>query len=202
MSLFVAIEGIDGAGTTTQTKLVAEALTARGLVVHQTKEPSERAIGKLLRQELAAKTLPEAAMALLFAADRLDHYDNEIAPALKRGEVVLSDRYVLSSLVYQGATLGEWPLALNAKAIAPELTVLIEVPAQVAAYRRAARLTPAERYDDNQLQAKLVQRYAELAPSDALRVDGTEPPAEICAAITRAISETIDAKNTAAKIKK
>jgi dTMP kinase len=190
--MFVAIEGIDGAGTTTQTKLVADALRARGIAVHATHEPSARAVGKLIRAQLRdGGSMPEAAMALLFAADRLDHYHNEIGPALQRGDVVLSDRYVLSSLVYQGEALGGWPVQLNAHAPAPDLTVLIEVSPELAAARRTQRGGAAERYDDNTMQTRLASRYDALAPRGTLRLDGTRPPAEISAAIVSAIAEKL-----------
>ena len=185
--MFVAIEGIDGAGTTTQTKLVADALRARKLVVHMTHEPSARSIGKMIRAELQGGTMPEAAMALLFAADRLDHYHNEIGPALAREAIVLSDRYVLSSLVYQGEALGGWPVQLNAHAPLPDLTVLITIAPELAAQRRTIRGGVSERYDDNALQNKLASRYEALAPSGTLRIDGARAPAEICAAIVGAI---------------
>lgn len=189
--MFVAIEGIDGAGTTTQSKLVADALRARKLSVHVTHEPSARGIGKLIRAELHGGTMPEAAMALLFAADRLDHYHNEIGPALSREEIVLSDRYVLSSLVYQGEALGGWPVQLNAHAPTPDLTVLIAVAPELAAQRRMTRGGATERYDDSALQSRLASRYDALAPSGTLRLDGSRPPAEICAAIVAAIVEKL-----------
>ena len=189
--MFVAIEGIDGAGTTTQTKLVAEALRARKLTVHTTHEPSARNIGKLIRAELQGGTMPEAAMALLFAADRLDHYHNEIGPALARQAIVLSDRYVLSSLVYQGEALGGWPVQLNAHAPTPDLTVLIAIAPEVAIERRIARGGAVERYDDASLQSRLSSRYDMLAPSGSLRLDGSRSPSEICAAMVVAIVEKL-----------
>ena len=130
-------------------------------------------------------------MALLFAADRLDHHQNEIAPALARGEVVLCDRYVLSSLVYQGDALGDWPRALNEKAPAPDLTVLIEVGADLAATRRTARGGQVERYDDHALQARLAARYAELVAKNALRLDGARSPNELCDEICAAIIQRL-----------
>ena len=186
--MFVAIEGIDGAGTTTQTALIARALSAAGYSVHTTREPSDRPIGRLIRAELLARTLPEAAMALLFAADRLDHYENEIRPALATHDVVLSDRYLLSSLVYLGATLGDWPAQLNARAPQPDRTVLIEVPAELAAARRGHRGGPEERYDDQALQAELASRYAALAPAQTVRADGSHSPEILCAEIIAALA--------------
>src|SRR5512139_742195 len=114
--LFIAIEGIDGAGTTTQAKLLFDGLRARGLPVHLTREPSDGPIGVLIRQILTGRVVvpglqgpraPDwATMALLFAADRLDHVEAEIAPNLADGVTVVSDRYDYSSVAYQSVTAG------------------------------------------------------------------------------------------------
>src|SRR4051794_39709628 len=108
---FIVIEGLDGAGTTTQTERLATRLREEGHRVLTTREPSDGPVGMLLRQALTGRlTLPGAhapladeTLALLFAADRTDHLASRVEPALGRGEVVLCDRYVLSSLAYQGA---------------------------------------------------------------------------------------------------
>ena len=98
----IVLEGIDGAGTTTQRGCLAEALIERGYDVHQTAEPSSLPVGKLIRQALQKEIAWEPTqMALAFALDRLDHVQQEIEPAMAEGKIVLSDRYVISSLVYQ-----------------------------------------------------------------------------------------------------
>src|SRR4051812_35922446 len=96
----IALEGVDGAGTTTQAQRLAVLLGARA---HVTREPSGGPLGQLLRQLLsgAHADLDPAAVALLFAADRLDHLSREVEPALARGQHVITDRYLLSSLAYQ-----------------------------------------------------------------------------------------------------
>ena len=90
--LLIALEGVDGSGTTSQRERVAQALRAEGRQVHTTAEPSTGPIGKLLREILSGemRTSPET-VALLFAADRLDHLDREILPALETGHIVLTD---------------------------------------------------------------------------------------------------------------
>lgn len=193
MALFVAIEGVDGAGTTTQVKLLAQALSALGLPVHCTREPSDNPIGLHIRSLLSAteRVVDERAMALMFAADRLDHLQREVRPALQRGAIVLSDRYLMSSLAYQGELLGMpqdggWVSSINAQAPAADLTVLVRVTAELAAARRAARGGPVERYDAQQLQARLVERYdhlAETLPGCAV-VDGALAPERVCELIT------------------
>src|SRR5262245_50796325 len=136
--MLIVLEGIDGAGTTTQAARVAETLRAAGRDVHLTREPSDGPVGKLLREMLAGGHAPAGqridptTMALLFAADRADHLQREVLPALARGAIVVSDRWYHSSLAYQGE--GEeraWIRTLNARARRPDLTVILDVPAEV-----------------------------------------------------------------------
>ncbi|HYY53573.1 MAG TPA: dTMP kinase, partial [Myxococcales bacterium] len=108
---FIALEGLDGSGTTTQAERIASVLRAQGRRVLLTREPSDGPIGTLIRLALTGRLglpqrsgpLTEEALALLFAADRVDHLAAVIEPALERGELVVCDRYVLSSLAYQGS---------------------------------------------------------------------------------------------------
>jgi dTMP kinase len=132
--LLVALEGIDGSGTTTQAKVLCESASRRLF----TFEPTDGAIGRLIRELLAgARKLPDPAIALLFAADRLDHIDRVVAPALAEGRVVISDRYLFSSLAYQSVRLdADWVERINSRAPAPDLTVYLRVEASVAAQRR------------------------------------------------------------------
>src|SRR5688572_4731702 len=96
---FIALEGLDGSGTTTQAARLADALGARGRTVVRTQEPSHGPIGRLVREALRSLDAPldPDALALLFAADRRDHVASEIEPALARGHDVVCDRYVMSS---------------------------------------------------------------------------------------------------------
>ncbi len=203
--MFVAIEGIDGAGTSTQCTRVAAALKAQLQAdVHTTREPSDNPIGKLIRAALGAaeKRFDEPTMALLFAADRLDHVRNEVMPAVQRGAYVLSDRYVMSSLAYQAELLalpvdGGWISELNRNARHADLTVLVDVDAGVALQRRIARGGPVERYDDQALQERLVVRYRALATQlpNCVRVDGSLPVDQVTAAIVSAIALTHSRKS-------
>src|SRR5215510_4380033 len=114
----IVLEGIDGAGTTTQAGKLVEALRREGRDAHLTREPSDGPIGRLLREILSGKHAPVDAttMALLFAADRADHLQREVEPALKRGAVVVSDRWYHSSLAYQGSEEDrEWILTVNGR---------------------------------------------------------------------------------------
>ena len=139
---FIVLEGIDGSGTTTQLHQLAEWLTASGHAVHQTWEPTDNLIGLQIRSLLRGETGPVASevLALLFAADRVDHLAVEIQPNLDKGVHVLCDRYVGSSLAYQGLTLDlEWVKEINACAKRPDLTLYVRVNPDTALRRIQAR---------------------------------------------------------------
>jgi len=195
--MFIVLEGIDGSGTTTQLDRLAAHLTARGRRVHTTREPSQGPIGRLLREILlGGHRLPDGtpldglAMALLFAADRRDHLTREIEPALAAGLDVISDRYLLSSLAYQAQEADRaWVTGLARDLRVPDLTVLLDVPVPVAAARRRAAGRPDERYDADEIQARVAARYRELAaqaPNTAV-LDASGSIAEVTAALARAV---------------
>jgi dTMP kinase len=191
---FIVIEGIDGAGTTTQTARLGAALQGRGTKVHTTREPSTGTVGQLLRQILAGAHEPVApdTLALLFAADRADHLAREIEPALAAGQTVISDRYLHSSLAYQGDGAGprsEWVLALNAHARRPDLTLFLDLPAPVAAARRAAAGRPDELFDAPSTQERVAAHYHAVIAMLRARgeridvLDGSAPADAVHAAI-------------------
>lgn len=205
---FVVLEGIDGAGTTTQTSLLVAALRKRGYATRATREPSDGPIGTMIRQVLAGRfVLPGgkapnwATMALLFAADRLDHVEAEIEPLLENGGIVVSDRYDASSLAYQSVTSGrggpeavEWIRALNRHAIRPDVIVVVDVPADTAATRREARGEAAQLYEQNEVQQSLAAFYRDLGvhmPNDrVVVVSGTGSVEDVHARILEAIEGT------------
>lgn len=200
---FIVVEGLDGAGTTTQCAAIARALRAGGREVHVTNEPSGGPIGTLIRQALTGRLhlpggegpLTPQTLALLFAADRLDHLAAEIEPALRRGAVVLSDRYLLSSLAYQGAQVGMgWVAELNGRARRPDLTLFLEVGVATATARRRARGGREELYETDARQRRTARQYREAialrrrAGERVVVVDGSLPIAEIterCVALMR-----------------
>lgn len=190
--LFVVLEGIDGAGTTTQCHRLVDRVRALGAAAHFTCEPSGGALGRMLRQFLRegadGHKLDPAAMALMFAADRMDHLATEVTPHLAKGCVVISDRYVLSSLAYQGAFLPvDWVAAINGQARAPDLTFLVEVDVAVATARRAARGGRPDQYEEDATQRAVRLNYAAYASRPGLgrmlRVDGAPGVDEVTAAL-------------------
>jgi len=140
---FIVIEGIDGAGTTTQSKLLHKYLTDMGLKAYITREPSDGRLGRMVREVIsgclessAGTPFDRRALALLFAADRMDHITSEIEPKIKACEIVISDRYTLSSLAYQSIDCEmQWIEELNRLAILPDLYIFLRVSPVVSLKR-------------------------------------------------------------------
>lgn len=183
---FIVIEGIDGAGTTTQTTRLVDGLLSRGVKACGTREPSKGPIGKLIRFALTGDLMSESrwglpeglplphvmtwsAMAALFAADRLDHVQSTINPALQAGYTVICDRYLLSSLAYQSASSPHgihsltWLRAMNMEARRPDLTIVLDVDPKVAKARRQSRGSKPELFDSDELQEQLAKLYLNAA---------------------------------------
>jgi dTMP kinase len=184
---FIVLEGIDGSGTTTQSARLAERLRDKGLPAHTTREPSDGPIGVLIRQVLTGRVVTPgphgsraptwATMAALFAADRLDHLEAEIHPNLYDGVSVICDRYDYSSVAYQTVSGGgsdditSWVLELNRHARRPDLTLVLDVSAEVAAERRGMRSGGPELYEVGEMQVALAELYGkidELFPNDRI----------------------------------
>ncbi|MBN9164175.1 MAG: dTMP kinase [Myxococcales bacterium 68-20] len=176
---FIVLEGIDGAGTTTQSALLVERLRRETpkTPVKITREPSDGPIGSLVRQVLTGRIIVPggrapgwATMALLFAADRMDHVESDIEPFLAQGGVIVSDRYDASSLAYQSVSSGrggekavEWIRELNKHALRPDLTIVLDLPSEIAAVRREVRGEAAQLYEQNEVQRALAEFYRDLA---------------------------------------
>ena len=134
--LLVAIEGIDGAGKGTQARLLARWIREKGYEVFLTKEPTDGAIGKLIRRSLRTSCFDARTEALLFAADRSEHL-REIMEKLHQGRVVITERYVYSSLAYQSASGLEmsWIREINSFAPEADLVIYLDVEPRVALRR-------------------------------------------------------------------
>ena len=177
---FLVLEGLDGAGTTTQADRLAAWLRARGRRVQVTAEPSRGPIGVLVRQVLSGRigggaggAFDPAALALLFAADRRDHLASEVEPLLARGVDVVSDRFTLSSLAYQtvalagGSAAGAprspmgWVRELNRLARAPDLTIFLEVSPAAALGRRRAASSGRDLFEVPAFQRRVARAYAQ-----------------------------------------
>ncbi len=175
---FVVFEGIDGSGTTTQSKRAADWLRARSVRVVETFEPTDGIIGRVIRQALSCEwpgcegqELAPELFALLFATDRLDHVNGKIVPTLERGEWVVSDRCYLSSFAYQsvGCDL-DWVRSLNRHVRRADLTVLLDVDAEAAYERFAGERRRREVFETVDKMAAIRENYLNIA--DVLRAEG------------------------------
>jgi dTMP kinase len=196
---FIVIEGIDGAGTTTQAGLLHSYLTGRGIKAKLTCEPSGGPAGLLIRSILSGKAgnirgrgFDRRALALLFAADRLDHVKSFVEPALAAGEAVVSDRYVLSSYAYQSIDCDpEWVKVINSLAPEPNLYVFLKIPVKAADARLSGRQA-REIFEEASFQERVAARYESATaaiPSDRLLVvDGTLPKNEISLVVRAKVS--------------
>ena len=186
--MFVTFEGLDGSGKSTQARLLAAALAADGRDVVATREPGGTEVGELIRELLLGpRNVAPWTEAALFAAARAQLVDEVIAPALARGADVVCDRYIDSSLAYQGIARGlgiDRVLELNLHAISgilPDRTYLLVVDAEEAARRRGDPGDRIEREDDD-FRARVAEAYEELAaafPQRIVTIDGTRPAGEI-----------------------
>lgn len=199
----IVVEGLDGAGTTTQSRLLGERLATEGTKVHVTAEPSRGPVGALVRQVLTRRVVGSgsdaafdpAALALLFAADRLDHHAVEIAPKLAEGIDVVCDRYTLSSLAYQGLATGDvaWVSAVNARAPAADVTVFLRARPAVALPRRRAASLDREIFEVDSFQRRVAQSYEHAieqlraAGQEVVEVDGEASVEAVARAVWTAV---------------
>jgi dTMP kinase len=204
--LFISFEGLDGSGKTTQMRRLAKRLRARGHVVLETVEPGGTEIGGKIRQVLldaANQELSPIAELLLYFASRAQNVDERIGPALRRGEIVLADRFTDSTLVYQGCGRGlgaETVLALDriaCRGLKPDLTLLVDIDVETSLARARARnaAEPAgeTRMDEQSLEfhRKVYEAYQALAagePERIRRIDGRAAIEEIELAIWDVVS--------------
>jgi dTMP kinase len=191
--VFICIEGLDGCGKTTQAKLLVRRLERNYDAVY-TAEPSSGKIGKFIKKHClhSDKRSSGVVEALLFAADRFEHVENTILPALKKGEIVVSDRYVYSSLAYQGAT-GldiEWIEKINEHAMRPDLAIVIDVEPGTA----VQRLKPKKSVMENlETQRKVREVYLKfIGRGELVRVDGNKSKREVAGDIVAVVQSFLE----------
>ncbi len=183
---FIVIEGLDGSGKTTQAKLLAAKLRKNHKAVY-TQEPSKGKIGKFIRNRIlyGEKRFSTTIEALMFAADRLEHIQNEVLPALAGGYVVVSDRYVYSSLAYQGsAGLSlEWIETINEHALKPDLALFIDVDPEAVQARLKSRKSVMENLETQRKVRKIYQKFIEKG--ELVRIDGDKPKTAVAQEILK-----------------
>ena len=191
---FIALEGGDGCGKSTQARLLAEAVGAR-----LTREPGGTPAGERMREivlDPATGELDLRSEVLLYAASRAEHVAKVIRPALAAGEDVVCDRYIASSIAYQGhgrqlrvedvAFVNDW----GTEGLRPDLTILVDVPAEVAALRLGTELDRLEAVGDD-FRQRVVEGYRTLAATEEgwAVVDGTGTIEDVFARVLAAFEE-------------
>jgi dTMP kinase len=161
---FIVVEGPDGVGKTRIAQRITKLLCEDGFSTHPTREPSDRAIGRRIREMLRGDIpAPNAiGMSQLYAEDRLDHLTNIVLPTLVEGRIVVCDRYLLSSIAYQHGSMG-LPLTdvlrFNRYAIVPDLTIVLRTSQDVCAARRKERGDAPSMFEDEETQRKVRRVY-------------------------------------------
>ena len=192
--VFICIEGLDGCGKTTQAKLLARRLGKSHNAVY-TAEPSRGKIGAFIRHRClyGDKRLSSEVEALLFAADRIEHIEKEVLPALYEGKIVISDRYVYSSLAYQGAAglSLEWIEKINKHALHPDLAVFIDVDPKIA----IKRLKPIKSLMENiKTQQKVRQIYLKFVEKGKLiRINGDKSKNKVARELAAVVMKFLSA---------
>jgi dTMP kinase len=204
--LFISLEGIDGVGKSTQSDLLEEFLRAQGREVVRTLEPGGTELGQEIRHLLLHRKgdVAPRAEALLYAADRAHHVATKIRPALERGEVVLTDRYLDSSVAYQG--VGRALRAQDVRDISmfavegllPNLTILLDLEASAAAERRSKTGEAPDRLEQEKIEffEAVRQAYLDMAaaePNRWLVIDARESVDEMQAKIRNRVAELLGA---------
>jgi len=194
---FISFEGIDGCGKTTQAERLVAALRQAAVPVIHTYEPGGTRLGRQLRHVLldARETAPTVrAEILMFAADRAEHVETVIRPALAAGQVVVCDRFADSTRAYQGygrqtsADVIEQSLQLATQGLEPDLTFLLDLPVEMAVERLRQRGSPVHRFEAAGLEFHHRVRagflaLAEQYPTRIQVIDATRTPDEVHAAI-------------------
>lgn len=186
---FICIEGIDASGKTTQAKSLVSKLRRKGIDAIYTTEPSKGEIGKLIRHHVLAreKRVPIALEALLFAADRVDHLENEVKPALEKEKIVVCDRYVYSSLAYQGAAdlSLDWIQCINQFALVPDLAIFLDVSPEIVLKRLKRKKTVME---NNANLQKVREVYVKIVQDGRMvMLDGNKPIKDVTKDILKVV---------------
>ncbi|MFZ5774689.1 MAG: dTMP kinase [Thermodesulfobacteriota bacterium] len=196
--MLIAFEGIDGTGKSTQVRLAAEALSRRGLAVTTTREPTDGQYGQRIRQLYKNRNsvTPEEELAL-FVADRREHVQTLIAPALAAGRLVLTDRYYLSTAAYQGAA-GQDPARIivenEAFAPRPDLVILLTIPVALGVHRvRHLRGEVLNDFEQEEALARVAAIFASLTGANIERIDGAGSTEAVHALVMARIDQLLAA---------
>jgi dTMP kinase len=191
---FICIEGIDGSGKTTQAHRLVKSLRQKGLDVLYTTEPSPSEVGRLIRRYVLKrkKRVHVALEALLFAADRLNHVEIRIKPALQEGKIVVCDRYVYSTLAYQGAAGLDlaWIKQINRFALVPDLALFIDVPPEVVMERLRRKKSVMETPENQQRVREVYMTMVEN--SELVRVEGNRSVGDVAGDVLKVVLDFLE----------
>ncbi len=179
--VFICIEGIDASGKSTQARWLVRSLRRRGFDAIYTTEPSKGEVGSFIRRYVLQRKrrVPAVVEALLFAVDRVDHVESKIERALESGKIVVSDRYVYSSLAYQGAAgldIG-WIKQINRMALPPDLAIYIDVPPEVVVKRMRRRRSVMENLENQRRVREVYMKF--VREGRLVLVNGNRPGSEV-----------------------
>jgi len=202
--LFIAIEGAEGCGKTTQVELLAQALSKKGIEVVSTREPGGTALGERVRElvlDMVEEPIDPRAEALLMAAQRAQHVARLIRPSLEAGKTVVVDRFSGSTLAYQGAGRGLDLAGLRSlldwatNGLWPDLNLLLDLPEELAYQRRCSRASE-DRFEKERrdFHARVMGGFRELASMEGSTwavIDATGTPEEVSQRIWEVVSQRV-----------
>lgn len=203
---FFTFEGIDGSGLTTQASLLKDWFEKQGFATFLTKEPTGGPIGSQIRLVLSKRlSMEPTALALAFAADRMDHLETDIIPKVEEGVVVISDRYYLSSYAYQTFDVDlEWLMQVNSKCLKPDAVFLLDVPALICKKRMERMRWHVELYEETEKLENVRKNFFSLSQDlnkngqNIKNIDGNRPASEVHrdvrATVAKAIKRTDEEK--------
>lgn len=189
---FIDIEGLDGSGATTQVVLLKDALKKDGISVFVTKEPTDNVIGGLIRGALTGVyKLPPAALQLLFVADRLHHLDRQIIPILQNHNILITDRFLWSTIAFGSVQLNKnWLIALHHYCFIPDLSIFLRVSPKTSIDRLKSDRFDFELFEEEKKMWKVWDTYEWLLkkfPDKILVIDGEQSQGKITSEILKKI---------------
>ena len=192
---FIVFDALDGSGQTTQIDKLADFLKKKKIKVYLTKEPTSNLIGGLIRSQLSHewKSSPEC-LQLLFAADRAHHLEKEIIPILKKGVVVICDRYFFSSFAYGALELNQnWLFKINEHFLLPDLTFFLKVSARVCIERIKETRYELTLFEKEKLLEKVWRNYQKIAKKfeNIEIIDGEKSINDVSKEIIKIVNQTL-----------
>jgi dTMP kinase len=189
---FIVFEGLDGSGQTTQAHLLKEFLSQKGCKVHLTKEPTSNLIGGLIRGQLQNEwKSSQDCLQLLFAADRAHHLEKEIIPLLKKGVIVISDRYFFSTIAYGAIEIKDWKwlLDINKNFLLPDIIFLLKTPPKICIKRIKTTRFEITLFEKEKILAKVLKNYLKLAKEfkNVYIIDGTKTVKEVAGEVQKVV---------------